>query len=90
MPDMIESRMLTLFEKASSLILANIKMDMLDEIDQVEVKKELFWLPAFYYLSWSLPKIYFVFKRCHSSEFIIFVLVCMSPPPHLTICYVLI
>jgi hypothetical protein len=31
--------MLSLFEKASSLILANIKMDMLDEIDQVEVKK---------------------------------------------------
>lgn len=35
--DMIEPRMLTLFEKASSLILANIKMDLLDGIDQVEV-----------------------------------------------------
>ncbi|CAI8610969.1 unnamed protein product [Vicia faba] len=35
--DLIEPRMLTLFEKASSLILANIKMDMLNEIDQVEV-----------------------------------------------------
>ncbi|XP_012573394.1 uncharacterized protein [Cicer arietinum] len=35
--DLIEPQMLTLFEKASSLILANIKMDMLDEIDQVEV-----------------------------------------------------
>ncbi|KAK2412381.1 hypothetical protein QL285_047581 [Trifolium repens] len=35
--DLIEPRMLSLFEKASSLILANIKMDMLDEIDQVEV-----------------------------------------------------
>jgi len=39
MPDMIEPRMLTLFEKASSLILANIKMDLLDGIDQAEVKK---------------------------------------------------
>ncbi|XP_057420076.1 uncharacterized protein LOC130714201 isoform X2 [Lotus japonicus] len=35
--DLVEPRMLTLFEKASSLILANIKMDVLDDIDQLEV-----------------------------------------------------
>ncbi|KAJ1418805.1 von Willebrand factor, type A, partial [Sesbania bispinosa] len=35
--DLIEPQMLTLFEKASSLILANIKMDILDDIDQLEV-----------------------------------------------------
>lgn len=40
LPDLIEPRMLTLFDKASSLILANIKIDMLDEIDQLEVKND--------------------------------------------------
>jgi len=30
--------MLTLFDKASSLILANIKMDTLDDLDDLEVK----------------------------------------------------
>ncbi|KAG4959232.1 hypothetical protein JHK87_035865 [Glycine soja] len=35
--DLIEPRMLTLFDKASSLILANIKMDTLDDLDDLEV-----------------------------------------------------
>ncbi|TKY54408.1 Inter alpha-trypsin inhibitor, heavy chain 4 [Spatholobus suberectus] len=35
--DLIEPRMLTLFDKASSLILANIKMDTLDDLDELEV-----------------------------------------------------
>ncbi|KAL2960622.1 hypothetical protein AAZX31_17G046900 [Glycine max] len=35
--DLIEPRMLTLFGKASSLILANIKMDTLDDLDDLEV-----------------------------------------------------
>ncbi|RDX69847.1 Inter alpha-trypsin inhibitor, heavy chain 4 [Mucuna pruriens] len=35
--DLIERRMLTLFDKASSLILANIKMDTLDDLVELEV-----------------------------------------------------
>ncbi|XP_020225945.1 von Willebrand factor A domain-containing protein DDB_G0292028 isoform X1 [Cajanus cajan] len=35
--DLIETRMMTLFDKASSLILANIKMDTLDDLDDLEV-----------------------------------------------------
>ncbi|KAK7363316.1 hypothetical protein VNO77_05455 [Canavalia gladiata] len=35
--DLIEPRMLTLFDKASSLILANIKMDILEDLDELEV-----------------------------------------------------
>ncbi|XP_047156528.1 uncharacterized protein LOC124846810 isoform X2 [Vigna umbellata] len=35
--DLIESRMLTLFDKASSLVLANIKVDSLDDLGELEV-----------------------------------------------------
>ncbi|CAJ1940539.1 unnamed protein product [Sphenostylis stenocarpa] len=35
--DLIEPRMLTLFDKASSLILANIKVDSLDDLGELEV-----------------------------------------------------
>jgi hypothetical protein len=48
--------MLSLFEKASSLILANIKMDMLDEIDQVEVKKITFLASCFLFFPMVITK----------------------------------
>ena len=35
--DLIEPQMLKLFDKASSLLLANITMDIFDDLDEVEV-----------------------------------------------------
>ncbi|KAK7265454.1 hypothetical protein RJT34_33074 [Clitoria ternatea] len=35
--DLIEPRMLTLFDKASSLVLANVKLDILDDLVELEV-----------------------------------------------------
>lgn len=35
--DLIEPQMLKLFDKASSLVLANITMDIFNDVDEVEV-----------------------------------------------------
>ncbi|XP_061361590.1 uncharacterized protein LOC133305393 isoform X2 [Gastrolobium bilobum] len=35
--NLVEAQMLALFDKASSLILANVKMDILDDLDELEV-----------------------------------------------------
>lgn len=37
LPDLIEPQMLKLFEKASSLVLANITMGIFNDVDEVEV-----------------------------------------------------
>lgn len=37
LPDLIEPQMLKLFEKASSLVLANITMGIFNDVDDVEV-----------------------------------------------------
>lgn len=37
LPDLVEPQLLKLFDKASSLVLANITMDTFDGLDEVEV-----------------------------------------------------
>lgn len=37
LPDMVEPQMLKLFNKASSIVLANVTTDVFDDLDEVEV-----------------------------------------------------
>lgn len=37
LPDLVKPQMLSLFDKAASLVLANITMDIFDDLDDFEV-----------------------------------------------------